>query len=120
MAGGKGYRLAVADHGGIRGCGYPSRVGGYRVPMVADPGLSRPDLLLRVEQGRALREQVAELAEAVAQVELEVAGVHEDIAAQGGSLAAQAAEHARRAREFAAREQAEVERLRRVGRAGGR
>jgi hypothetical protein len=82
--------------------------------MVADPGLSRPDLLLRVEQGRALREQVAELAEAVAQVELEVARVHEDIAAQGGSLAAQAAEHARRAREFAAREQAEAERLRRA------
>jgi hypothetical protein len=70
--------------------------------MVADPGLSRPDLLLRVEQGRALREQVAELAEAVAQVEREVARVHEDIAAQGGSPAAQAAEHARRAREFAA------------------
>jgi hypothetical protein len=46
--------------------------------MVADPDLSRPDLLLRIEQcraqGRALREQVAELAEAVAQVELESRG----------------------------------------------
>jgi len=43
--------------------------------------LSRPDLLLRVEQcraqGRALREQVAELAEAIAQLELEIARVHE-------------------------------------------
>jgi hypothetical protein len=85
---------------------------------VADPGVSRPDLLVRVQQLRAqsrlLWEQVAELAEAVAEVELEVARVHEGMAAQGGSLAAQAAEHARRARDFAAREQAEAERLRRV------
>jgi chromosome segregation ATPase len=86
--------------------------------MAADPGVSRPDLLVRVEQLRAqsrlLWEQVAELAEAVAEVELEVARVHEGMAAQGESLAAQAAEHARRARDFAAREQAEAERLRRV------
>src|SRR5829696_7494687 len=102
----------------LRG-GYPSRVGGYWFPMAADPDFSRLDLLMLVEQARAqsrlLSEQVAELAEAVAEVELEVARVHEGMAAQGGSLAAQAAEHARRARDFAAREQAEAERLRRVG-----
>jgi hypothetical protein len=60
------------------------------------------------------------MAEAVAPIELDVARVHEGIAEQGGSLAAQAREHAKRAREFAAREHAEVERLRRVGRAEDR
>jgi hypothetical protein len=59
------------------------------------------------------------MAEAVAPIELDVR-VHEGIAEQGGSLAAQAREHAKRAREFAAREHAEAERLRRVGRAEDR